>query len=52
MTEQFDVAIVGGGIGGGALATGLARAGKRGLMLEKTTGDRGRASPEPARQLR
>lgn len=37
MAEQFDVAIVGGGIGGSALATVLARAGKRVLVLERTT---------------
>ncbi len=37
MAEQFDIVIVGGGIAGGALATVLARAGKRALVLEKTT---------------
>jgi len=36
MTESFDVAIVGGGIAGSALATVLARAGKHVLVLEKT----------------
>jgi 2-polyprenyl-6-methoxyphenol hydroxylase-like FAD-dependent oxidoreductase len=37
MTERFDIAIVGGGIAGSGLATVLARAGKRVLLLEKTT---------------
>ncbi|MGH2632209.1 MAG: FAD-dependent oxidoreductase [Tepidiformaceae bacterium] len=36
MTETYDVAIVGGGIAGAGLATVLARAGKRVLVLEKT----------------
>ena len=36
MTDAFDVAIVGGGIAGSALATVLARAGKHVLVLEKT----------------
>jgi len=34
--EGYDLAIVGGGIGGGALATVMARAGYRVLMLEKS----------------
>lgn len=37
MMEQFDIVIVGGGIGGGALATSLARAGVSVLVLEKST---------------
>jgi len=37
MNDQVDVAIVGGGIGGGALGTALARAGLKTLVLEKTT---------------
>jgi 2-polyprenyl-6-methoxyphenol hydroxylase-like FAD-dependent oxidoreductase len=46
VAEQFDVAILGGGIAGGALATVLARAGKRVLALEKTTEYRDRVRGE------
>ncbi len=46
MNEQFNVVIVGGGIAGGALATVLARAGKRVLVLEKTTEYRDRVRGE------
>jgi 2-polyprenyl-6-methoxyphenol hydroxylase-like FAD-dependent oxidoreductase len=35
--EHVDIVIVGGGIGGGALATSLARAGRGVLVLEKST---------------
>jgi 2-polyprenyl-6-methoxyphenol hydroxylase-like FAD-dependent oxidoreductase len=37
MDGSFDVVVVGAGISGGALATALARQGRRVLMLEKTT---------------
>ena len=37
MAADFDVAIIGGGIGGGALATVLARDGLSVLVLEKST---------------
>jgi menaquinone-9 beta-reductase len=37
MAEHFDLVIVGGGIGGGALATVLSRAGASVLLLEKST---------------
>jgi len=46
MPEQYDVVIVGGGIGGGALGTVLARAGKRVLVLEKATEYRDRVRGE------
>ncbi|MEO8601394.1 MAG: FAD-dependent monooxygenase [bacterium] len=37
MTERSDIVIVGGGVGGAALATTLARAGIAVLVLERTT---------------
>ncbi|MEO6397454.1 MAG: NAD(P)/FAD-dependent oxidoreductase [Tepidiformaceae bacterium] len=37
MSKKYDLAIVGGGIAGSALATVMARAGKSVLVLEKTT---------------
>lgn len=37
MTQQYDLIIVGGGIGGSALAATMAKAGKRVLLLEKST---------------
>lgn len=37
MTTNYDAIIIGGGIGGGAMATALARAGKSVLVLEKST---------------
>jgi 2-polyprenyl-6-methoxyphenol hydroxylase-like FAD-dependent oxidoreductase len=46
VSEHFDVVIVGGGIAGGALATVLARAGKRALVLEKTAEYRDRVRGE------
>jgi 2-polyprenyl-6-methoxyphenol hydroxylase-like FAD-dependent oxidoreductase len=36
MTENYDVVIVGGGVGGGAMATVMARAGYSALTLEKS----------------
>lgn len=36
MDEQFDIVVVGGGIGGGALAVTMAKAGKSVLLLEKS----------------
>lgn len=46
MAEQFDAVIVGGGIGGGALATVLARAGRSVLLLEKSLEYRDRVRGE------
>ena len=46
MPESYDLAIVGGGIGGGALATAMARAGKRVLVLERQTVYRDRVRGE------
>lgn len=43
---HYDAIIVGGGIGGGALATALARAGRRVLVLEKSTVYRDRVRGE------
>src|SRR5688572_23634586 len=37
MADRYDIVIVGGGIGGGALATVMARAGRSVLVLEKST---------------
>jgi 2-polyprenyl-6-methoxyphenol hydroxylase-like FAD-dependent oxidoreductase len=45
-TNNYDAVIVGGGIGGGALATVLARAGKSVLVLEKSTVYRDRVRGE------
>lgn len=36
MTERYDIILIGGGIAGGALATVLARAGRRVLLLEQS----------------
>lgn len=46
MTTTYDAIIVGGGIGGGALSTVLARAGKSVLVLEKSTVYRDRVRGE------
>jgi 2-polyprenyl-6-methoxyphenol hydroxylase-like FAD-dependent oxidoreductase len=37
MTAEYDIIIVGGGIGGSALAATMAKAGKKVLVLEKST---------------
>lgn len=44
--DQYDVIILGAGIGGGALSTVLARAGRRVLVLEKTAVHRDRVRGE------
>lgn len=46
LESKYDAVIVGGGIGGGALATVLARAGKNILVLEKSTVHRDRVRGE------
>lgn len=46
MAQAYDAVIIGGGIGGGALATALARAGKSVLVLEKSTVYRDRVRGE------
>jgi len=46
MAEQRDIVVIGGGIGGAALATVLARAGHAVLVLEKSTVYRDRVRGE------